>query len=161
MVEKHPTDSRFLEAVVQIYDWLDLQIREFPDSVGVCKTCGRCCDFAQFDHHLFVTTPEVMYFISRLGGDNIKPMTTSRCPYNTGGKCTVYEHRFAACRIFFCQGDADFQSRLSEEALKRFKSVCEDFRISYHYNDLAKVLNDAAANICQSEAGCYRADRED
>jgi Fe-S-cluster containining protein len=161
MVAKHSTTNLFLDTVAEIYDWLDLQIRKFPDSAGTCKACGRCCDFAQFDHHLFVTTPELVYFVSKLGGGNIRPLTTSRCPYNIRGKCTVYEHRFAACRIFSCEGDADFQSGLSEAAVKKFKSLCEDFRVSYRYSDLARALNDAAANICQSAAGCYREDRKD
>ncbi len=65
----------------------------------------------------------------------------SRCPYNIGGKCTIYEYRFAGCRIFCCKADADFQSRLSESALEKFKSICTEFRIPYRYNDLPTALN--------------------
>jgi hypothetical protein len=65
----------------------------------------------------------------------------SRCPYNVGGKCTVYEYRFAGCRIFCCNADADFQSRLSESALKKLKSLCTKFQIPYSYLDLADALS--------------------
>ena len=72
------------------------------------------------------------------------PMTIGRCPYNIAGKCTVYEHRFAGCRIFCCKGDRDFQSRLSESALKRLMSICEECGLPYTYKDLAAALNGPA-----------------
>jgi len=65
----------------------------------------------------------------------------NQCPYNIEGKCTVYEYRFTACRIFCCSADADFQSELSETVLKKLKSLCEEFQIPYCYNDLAFALN--------------------
>lgn len=85
-----------------------------------------------------------MYLTANLGAENIKPMTDSRCPYNIDGKCTIYEYRFAGCRIFCCNADADFQSRLSEEVLKKLKSTCAEFQIPYRYTDLAVGLNNLA-----------------
>ncbi len=145
-------DNRLIEKVAEIYDWLDVQVRRCSELAGACKSCGNCCDFDGFDHHLFVTPPELMYLTANLGGEKInpphvwriKPMPTSRCPYNVGGKCRVYEYRFAGCRIFCCNGDADFQSRLSESALKKLKSVCTEFQIPYRYTDLASALNSFA-----------------
>jgi len=167
MVAGCKTNNQLLKRVVEIYDWLDLQIRKSGDSGRACEACGKCCDFAQpapeqgFDHRLFVTTPELMYLAAKLGAKNIKPMTTSRCPYNTDGKCTIYEYRFAGCRIFYCKGDTDFQSKLSESALNKFKSICTDFQIPYRYTDLAAALNNAAANTYRPAGGCRPADRID
>jgi len=135
-------NSQLLKKVAEIYDGLRFQTRHYT---SLCKACGKCCDFdssapgldQRFDHRLFVTTPELMYLAANLGAENIKPMTTSRCPYNAGGKCTVYEYRFAGCRIFCCQADADFQSRLSELVLAKLKSLCTEFQIPYCYTDLA------------------------
>ncbi len=127
--------------VAEVYDWLDLQIRRNSDLSGKCETCGRCCDFAKFDHRLFVTTPELLYLAANLGDKNVKPMAGDRCPYNTDGKCTIYEYRFAGCRTFCCKGDADFQSDISESAVKKFKSICEDFQVPYRYSDLPSALN--------------------
>lgn len=141
MVAECETDSQLLKRVAEIYKWLDSQISNNSDLAGTCSACGKCCDFAQSGHRLFVTTPEMMYLAASLGAENIKPMTTSRCPYNIGGKCTVYEYRFAGCRIFCCKADADFQSRLSESALRKFKSICTEFQIPYRYSDLATALN--------------------
>ena len=144
MVVRRQANNRLLKRVAEIYDWLDLQICESVHLACVCDACGECCDFAQLDHHLFVTTPELMYLAANLSNENIKFMPTSRCPYNEGGQCTIYEYRFAGCRIFCCKADADFQSRLSESVLKKFKSLCTEFQIPYRYTDLATALNELA-----------------
>jgi len=134
-------DRLLLKKVAKIYDWLDLQTSANSDLAGACSACGKCCDFASFDHRLFVTTPELMYLAAKLGAESIKPMPTGRCPYNTDGRCTIYEYRFAGCRIFCCRADADFQSQLSESALKKLKSICRQFQIPYRYSNLAVALN--------------------
>ncbi len=141
MVAGHRTDSRMLERVAQIYDWLESQIRRGGDLAGACNACGNCCDFDAFDHRLFVTPPELEYLAANLGGENIKPMPTGKCPYNVDGKCSIYEYRFAGCRIFCCKGDADFQSDLSESVLATLKSICTEFQIPYRYLDMATALN--------------------
>jgi hypothetical protein len=138
------TDRQLLKRVAEIYDWLDLQICESVHLAGVCDVCGECCDFARLDHRLFVTAPELMYLAANPGDENIKPMTGGQCPYQLRGKCSVYEYRFSGCRIFCCKGDADFQSRLSESVLKKFKLVCTEFQIPYCYTDLATALNETA-----------------
>jgi len=141
MVAKSKTGNQILLKVADIYSWLDWQISQHSDLAGNCNACGKCCDFEGFDHHLFVTPAEIIYLAANLGVENIKPMLTSRCPYNIDGKCSIYEYRFAGCRIFCCNGDKDFQSALSESVLKKFKSLCTQFRIPYRYNDLPTALN--------------------
>jgi Fe-S-cluster containining protein len=155
MVGKHQPNRQLIKKVAKIYKWLDSQIHESAHLAGICDVCGKCCDFAQFDHRLFVTTPELMYLAANLDAENIKPMTTGRgstslttgCPYNIKGKCSVYEHRFSGCRIFSCKGDADFQSRLSESAVKKFKAICEQFQIPYRYTDLATAMDGSSAAL--------------
>lgn len=133
-------DSRLVEKVAGVYHWLDRQVRRRSKEAGVCKACGECCDFEAFDHRLFVTPPELMYLAAHLSPENIRPMPEGRCPYNRDGKCSIYEHRFAGCRIFCCNGDADFHSRLSESALRQLKSLCVEFQVPYRYTDLAAGL---------------------
>lgn len=141
MVAGCGTDRRLLNRVAEIYKWLDSQVCRHSDLAGACKSCGNCCDFDGFDHRLFITPPERMYLTAKLGAENTKPMPKSRCPYNIEGRCSVYEYRFAGCRIFCCNADADFQSRLSESALEKLKSLCTEFQIPYRYTDLASALN--------------------
>jgi len=127
-------------AVAQVYDWIDSQISQNP---AQCQACGKCCDFESYDHHLFVTSPELIYFAAKLDPDKIKPMPSGRCPYNIDDRCTVYPYRFAGCQIFSCKADKDFQSRLSTQAIEKFKSICNRFNIPYRYTDLATALNEA------------------
>ena len=141
MVVRETDTKRLLEKTAQIYSRLDSEIHNPSSFVGQCKACGACCDFARFEHRLFVTTPEMIYLAENLGCKNLKPMPSARCPYNRDGKCLVYAHRFAGCRIFRCSGDSDFQSRLSESVLKKLKVLCDEFRIPYRYTDLASALN--------------------
>ena len=140
MVAGSGRDNRLVKKVAKVYDWLGTQIAD-SNTKGQCKACGECCDFDGFDHRLFITPPELIYLKANLDDDNIMPMLTSRCPYNIEGKCTVYEYRFAACRIFYCSGDSDIQSELSEEALTKLKSLCAEFKIPYRYSELANALN--------------------
>ena len=152
MVAQPRANTRLFERVARIYKWLDMQIRDNNELTGLCNACGKCCDFngpdssneQGFDHRLFLTPPELIYLTANLGSEDIKSMPSSLCPYNVSGKCTVYEHRFAGCRIFYCNADADFQSRLSESALKKLKSLCTEFQIPYRYTDLATALNTLA-----------------
>ena len=141
MVAVPRTDERLLERVAEVYRWLGEQIRLREDSAGQCRACGDCCDFEAFDHRLFITPPELEYLRANLGDDNLRPMPSGRCPYNVDGKCSVYEYRFAGCRIFCCGADKDFQSELSEKSLEKLKSICEEFQIPYSYTHLAAALN--------------------
>jgi len=145
MVVKPKSTQTIVRKVAEIYDWIDSQIRQNADLVGVCDACGKCCDFEAFDHRLFVTTPELRYITAMLNVERPKTTTSEKCPYNSDGKCTVHEHRFAGCRIFYCTGDADLQSRLSEAALKKLKLICEELEIPYTYRPLAAALNNFAA----------------
>ena len=135
------SSNHLIKKVAEIYDWLDSQIRGSADLAGQCNACGACCDFEVFDHHLFVTTPEIIYLATNMGTKSVKPMPTSRCPYNIDSKCSVYKYRFASCRIFFCKADKDFQCELSESVLKKFKSLCKVFHIPYRYTNLVTALN--------------------
>jgi len=125
-------NKQVIEKVGQIYDWVNQQIQDEPALAGECKTCGRCCDFE--------TTPELMYLADRLGAKNITPMVTGRCPWQKDNKCSIYDYRFASCRIFCCNGDKDFQSRLTEETLRKLKSICTKFNIPYRYTSLPTAL---------------------
>ena len=136
------SNSPIIDKLAEIYEWLDLQSQQYSGSDKTCVACGKCCDFENFNHQLFVTTPEMMYLATKLGRNNIRPMRGQICPYNIGGKCTIYENRFAGCRIFYCWADQDFQSGVSESALKKIKSLCKEFDVPYRYADLKTSLNE-------------------
>lgn len=128
------------DAVERLYSQLEATLSSSPMP---CKACGQCCDFESFGHRLFLTPPELIYFQAGLAQNNILllPMTTGVCPYRNGSKCSVYPWRFAGCRIFNCTGDADLQSRLSEEIIDQMKNLCLRHALSYRYLDLKTALN--------------------
>jgi Fe-S-cluster containining protein len=137
MVGESQRRRRLVEEVTALYDWIDVQLRQDPARAGRCQACGACCDFQTYGHRLFVTPPELIYLATNLEARALKPMPSGRCPYQQGKECTVHEHRFAACRIFCCNGESDFQSGLSEAALRRLKAICEEYGVPYRYQDLA------------------------
>jgi hypothetical protein len=150
--------NELLKRVAEVYQWLDEQINKNISSDDLCTACGRCCNFADFDHSLFVSSPEIIYFHEKVGPET-RPMTLEKCPYNISGRCTIYENRFAGCRIFFCKGEVDFQNQLSELALKKFKEICLEFKIPYRYMNLQTALSEGITNICQSGGGQPAGDR--
>jgi len=134
-------NNRIVKKVEEVYLWLEEQIK---DKIS-CEMCGKCCNFKEYDHRLFITSPEMIYLKAKLGRD-IRAMAGGVCPYNVDGKCEIHENRFTGCRIFYCKGDVNFQSRLSESAMEKFKSICTEFHVPYLYTDLADALNNFAAN---------------
>jgi Fe-S-cluster containining protein len=141
MVGEPERHRRIVAEVAKLYDWIDSELRQNPQGAGSCRACGACCDFAAYDHRLFVTPPELMYLAAKLNTPQLKPMPGGRCPYQHQQRCTIHEHRFAACRIFCCSGDAPVQSELSETALKGLKAICEQMELAYRYQDLATALD--------------------
>jgi hypothetical protein len=135
-----------VEAVTRLYAWIDEQVAAAVDPRTDCHACGRCCDFAGYDHQLYVTTPEWLYFREKQGAADLRPMTADTCPYLEEGRCTVHAHRFAGCRIFGCRRSEALHSRLTETALKRLKSLCTEQGLPYRYADLATALNDWASD---------------
>jgi Fe-S-cluster containining protein len=160
MVGEPERRRRLLEEVAAIYNWIDGRLKQDAARAGRCTACGACCDFPAYDHRLFVTPPELIYLAAKLGTQKLKPMPTGRCPYQQGTHCTVHEHRFAGCRIFCCHGGPDFQSELSEAALRRLKALCEEFQVPYRYLDLAVGLAGFNCDTCQSASAPCPADRE-
>jgi Fe-S-cluster containining protein len=141
--EDGESKSKVISRVSVIYNWIDEQILANETIAGNCLTCGKCCDFESYDHRLYVTAPEMIYFVNKIGDAKIKQMTSGRCCYQVDGKCSVHAHRFAGCRIFCCKGNAAFQSELTESAIKKFKALCAELNIPYRYVELSAALKDA------------------
>lgn len=135
-------NEKVCNEVRSIYDWLDSQIKFMNVD---CSGCGKCCDFESFGHKLFVTSPELLYFC-----ENLKPlrkMPTGVCPYMEDNKCTARDFRFAGCRIFFCKADDAKINDLSEQAIKKFKTLCDEYNFPYRYMELSATLNSAALSF--------------
>jgi len=150
MVGEPERHRRLIEEVAALYEWIEAQLQQNSGQAGQCKGCGDCCDFVGYDHLLFVTPPELIYLAEKLDAKRLAQMTSERCPYQEGTKCSVHAHRFSGCRIFCCSGNAEFQAELTEAALKKLKGICERFEIPYRYADLAKALAAFSSDTCRS-----------
>jgi hypothetical protein len=135
-------NEKEIEKVLETYNYIKQQQEAGSELAGQCKTCGNCCNLEKFGHRLFVTPAEIEYLEFHLGKDAIKSMHNGICPYRVDDKCSVYDYRFAGCRIFNCTGDKDFQSRLTESVLGRLKNLCPDS--TYCYFELSIALNTRA-----------------
>jgi Fe-S-cluster containining protein len=140
---------QIVQEVKAVYQWIEEQLAHIGQT---CKGCGDCCDFEAFGHRLYITTPELIFFQHPMESQ-VKAMTNGICPYRIDGRCSVYPHRFSGCRIFSCKGDPEKENALYEKALKKFKALCDEYKIPYHYvslrdglvmlssNDLFKIKN--------------------
>ena len=134
------TQSNIVTAVANVYEWIDAQLANRSE---MCGACGNCCDFAAYDHRLFITSPEIIYFKEVMAND-LRRMDDGVCPYRIDNMCSVHGHRFAGCRIFNCKGSSDFQGEICEQALNKLKAICQEFDIEYSYVELSKGLNELA-----------------
>lgn len=135
-----------LAALDNLYTMIDQHINAANPS---CDNCGTCCDFDRFDHRLYVTTLEMLYFLANgpwSGPNGYKaPIAVSqngKCPYQDKSKgCTVRAGRPAGCRIFYCRDlPSDFQSELTENVLKQLRDMHREFGLPYCYGDLRDWL---------------------
>ena len=55
-------NDQIIERVSEIYKWIEAQQLANKGIAGSCDVCGKCCDFEQYDHRLYVTTPEIYLF---------------------------------------------------------------------------------------------------
>jgi Fe-S-cluster containining protein len=161
MVGAPQRQRQILDEVANLYAWIDAQLALDVKRSGRCRACGACCDFATYDHRLYVTMPELMYLANGLQTSHLTMMTTARCPYQKDGKCSVHAHRFSGCRIFCCSGDAGFQGELSETVIRRLKAICERFEIPYRYAELSAALAAFSIDTCLSAEARSRGDSGD
>jgi Fe-S-cluster containining protein len=133
--------TALIDRVREIYGQIDEAVGTSPELAGRCLACGKCCSFESYGHRLYVTPPELLYLAHHIGSQNLKPVTDGLCPYNVQGKCTIYDYRFASCRIFCCNSDREFQNQLTESILAQLKKMCRDLVIPYKYMELTTALS--------------------
>jgi len=136
-VVTHDNKPEIAAAVEEVY--------AFIEQAGVaagasCLGCGNCCKFKEYDHRLYISTPELIYLESQIG--KLKWAGEMVCPWHDQGRCGIHNYRFAGCRIFFCKGDSAQQGQLSEEVLTRLKAICNQFSIPYEYKELSAALDE-------------------
>lgn len=117
-----------------------------------CWISGRCCNFNQYGHRLYVTGLETAWMLGRLEsahadglGDWPARLThDGPCPFQVNGLCCVHAIRPLGCRLFFCQeGTQDWQHELYERMQAQLRRVHERFDLPYRYAEWRHMLGEA------------------
>ena len=100
-------DDAFLTELGEIMRQAD---RAADDRHWECQACGKCCNFEQFGHKLYVTAGELAYLIRQpaseatpqQGASGLRTKPAALCPYQDGNRCLARDGRALGCRLFFC-----------------------------------------------------------
>ncbi|MEM1210954.1 MAG: hypothetical protein AAGI68_01520 [Planctomycetota bacterium] len=128
-----------------------------------CWQSGKCCNFVDFGHLLYVTALEACWFTHHAPPPpQTKPLSPTElpqffasqqpaCPYQVNKACTTHTIRPLGCRIFFCQrGTEDWQQDLYESFQQRLRTLHDAHALPYRYLewraalDLARSLRETA-----------------
>lgn len=128
----------------------------------ICSASGRCCNFEEFGHRLYVTTMELAKFVADLnvvgGGwwvdrteeprqlpralpilSTADPRPTTHnpqasCPFQIDRLCSVHTIRPFGCRVFFCDPTAtDWQHEQYERHHTQLRRLHEELAVPYFY----------------------------
>lgn len=138
--------SSFDDAVAEIYQWVDEQIRQ---AAPRCEISGRCCRFREYGHRLYITRTEAEKLLLTPRPAEVawaefrREQVLNRCPYQVAGRCTARENRPLGCRIYFCDPEFDEAAcELTEAALQKLKQVHDQYQQPWEYRDLADFLDE-------------------
>ena len=117
-----------------------------------CWLSGRCCNFDQYGHDLFVTGLEIAWALQQLDGEARDRLagaslpSDGACPFQLEQVCTVHAIRPLGCRLFFCDPAAQsWQPRLHEQFLRQLRRLHEQHGLDYRYLEWRRGLASARA----------------
>ncbi|MBN2716880.1 MAG: hypothetical protein JXX14_13595 [Deltaproteobacteria bacterium] len=125
------------EALASLYD--DLATAQRSISVS-CHQCGACCNFAEYDHELWVTNLELAYLIETEGSR--AAAGTGVCPYLQNNQCIARIGRALGCRIFLCEQHAIQMETLHEAYFDRLRALAEEYDVDLEYGEFLKSLGE-------------------
>jgi len=146
------------DALLTLYQRIDQAIAQRSPT---CWTSGKCCNFDEYDHLLYVTGLESAWFVtqiniqSKTAGDvsSTTPASitlpqlgerTPACPYQINKLCTTHTIRPLGCRVFFCQqGTQQWQNELYEDFLAELRTLHEAHTLPYRYMEWRDALSAA------------------
>lgn len=150
-IRRAAADAEFQAAMTAHLASLDARIAARKP---LCTNRGDCCRFDTFGHALFVSAPELAWFLARSGQPLLAPADGSFCPYQQGGECTVRAARPAGCRIFYCDAAAQhWQPAESEASLRDLAKIGERYGVPYAYGEWTDALRQLGGRIVQQVPG--------
>ncbi len=124
--------------------------RRIAERGPACWASGRCCNFANTGHLLYVTGLEAAYTLSRLPAHRTEPLTLPQvdaaravggCPFQVRNLCGVHPIRPLGCRVYFCDRSAtSWQQELYEAELGRIRELHDRRGVAYRYAEWRSLL---------------------
>lgn len=134
-------------AIADLYNRLDQQVRQRGPT---CWTSGKCCNFNQYGHRLYVTGLEIAWVLGRVSQPGRPIDLAGPCTYQADKLCSIHASRPLGCRIYFCQqGTQEWQQDLYERFQTELRKLHEDFGLPYRYLEWRAGLAEALA-VAQS-----------
>jgi len=161
-------------AIADLYTRVDAAIAARGPT---CWLSGRCCNFDEFGHRLYVTGLEIEWVLgkaSRHGGTKARRgdeeqgggkdesalsdpsclrASVPSCLFQSNTLCTIHTIRPLGCRIFFCQDRTqDWQRELYEQFLNELRALHEEHDLPYRYMEWREGLRAALysrSTICR------------
>jgi len=135
-----PTARARLEAIYQL-------VADQIEARGpACWASGRCCNFANAGHRLYVTGLEAAFTIVNLPKlltleDVANAESRGDCPFLLANLCAVHTIKPLGCRVYFCDRSAQtWQHEVSERALAMIRALHEQFGVPYRYGEWRAML---------------------
>lgn len=123
-----------------------------------CWASGRCCNFKEAGHRLYVTGLEGAYAMLApadnapvTGAGRVVPLMQvpaggvvsplARCPFLAGNACGIHTMKPLACRTYFCDATtSDWQQALTERGVREVRAIHDRFGIEYRYAEWGWIL---------------------
>jgi Fe-S-cluster containining protein len=123
-----------------------------------CWASGRCCNFEQHGHRLYVTGLEAAWCVAKLpeiagtrrenfGEPKLRLLVLEDarqrggCPFQMANLCGVHAIKPLGCRVYFCDRSAqEWQMELSERLIGRVRAIHDQFAIEYRYGEWRDML---------------------
>ncbi len=133
-------DAVIVARLEAVYDFVSDAVAERGPA---CWASGRCCNFDQAGHLLYVTGLEAAYTVQRAHDPRQStslPMLHA-CPYQEGNLCGAHPMRPLGCRVYFCDRSAqEWQRELAEEGIARVRAIHDEHGVPYRYGEWRRML---------------------
>jgi hypothetical protein len=131
--------------------YLEMEENSFVKNYA-CNKCGKCCDFFNSGHVLYLSFAEAVFMLKQhTGTENRTP--GDFCPYLVNSKCINYHARAIGCRSYFCKGlDTDIED-LSFAMIQKLRKECQNNGIPWLYGASGDLIKIAAVILKQDIAG--------
>ena len=112
----------------------------------VCLASGKCCNFEQHGHSMWLTGLEVAWTLSKIPSAPTTAQVAAsvrvgNCPFLVQGMCGIHQARPLGCRAYFCdQAGQGWQEAVMESWLGRIRSLHTELEIAYRYDEWRRLL---------------------